>query len=148
MSDSEEKPESSSTAASIPSWQKQSDTTEKPADEETSSTNGQTADAPSGDDTDKLEVARRFLSDEKVKDAPRQQKVEFLTNKGIDPEDIELLLGPDDQQVAATTTTNVGSSLVLETIEETFCLQKYPNSHNQPTTCKHARVQQQKKQQR
>lgn len=44
-------------------------------------------------DTDKLEVARRFLDDDAVKTAPRDTKIDFLKSKGVEDEDIEHLLG-------------------------------------------------------
>ncbi|KAK1986020.1 hypothetical protein LZ30DRAFT_328009 [Colletotrichum cereale] len=42
---------------------------------------------------DRLEVARKFLQDDEIKDAPREAKEAFLRTKGIASEDIEELLG-------------------------------------------------------
>lgn len=108
----------------IPSWQKaQSDETDSQTTEpvSTPSTSASTSevDAPAAgataeetaqpentpddqpDDQEKLEVARRFLESDAVRDAPYEKKVEFLKSKGIDEAEIQALLGPDD-----TTTQN------------------------------------------
>lgn len=72
MSDSD----SSSRESSIPSWQR----TENKEQEE------------------QLTVARRFLEDEAVKDAPHEKKVEFLKSKDVSEEDIQKLLGKGPEQ--------------------------------------------------
>lgn len=71
MSDSD----SSSRESSIPSWQR----TENKEQE------------------DQLTVARRFLEDEAVKDAPHDKKVEFLKFKDVSEEDIQKLLGKSSE---------------------------------------------------
>jgi hypothetical protein len=107
MSDSDSKP-------AIPSWQKaQSDETDsqntEPASTPSTSTSTSEVDAPAvettaeetaqpehaPDDEDKLEVARRFLENDAVRDAPHEKKVEFLKSKGIDEAEIQALLGQD-----------------------------------------------------
>lgn len=85
MSDSEEKKE----ASAIPSWQR-SPETDAPVVAATESQD------------DKLEVARRFLDDEAVKDAPREKKIEFLKEKGIEAGDIQKLLGEEEGASAPT----------------------------------------------
>jgi hypothetical protein len=112
MSDSDSNP-------TIPSWQKaQSDETDNQSTEPTSTPSTRTStsevDAPAvgtaaeetaqpenaaddkPDDQDKLEVARRFLENDAVRDAPYEKKVEFLKSKGIDEAEIQALLGQDD----------------------------------------------------
>lgn len=108
MSDSDSNP-------AIPSWQKaQSDETDsqstEPALTPSTSTSTSEVDAPAAtttaeeipqsehasDDEDKLEVARRFLENDAVRDAPREKKVEFLKSKGIDESEIHALLGQDE----------------------------------------------------
>ncbi|PKS12259.1 hypothetical protein jhhlp_001559 [Lomentospora prolificans] len=42
----------------------------------------------------RLEVARRFLEDETVKNSPREKQIEFLRSKELSDEEIQSLLGP------------------------------------------------------
>jgi hypothetical protein len=78
MSDSDENP-------AIPSWQRNTapDDTDAVASSETATI--ATAD-------DQLDVARRFLQDDAVKNEPREKKAGFLREKGIDEEDVQKLL--------------------------------------------------------
>ncbi|KAF7550767.1 hypothetical protein G7046_g7923 [Stylonectria norvegica] len=87
MGDSDETPEQSA----IPSWQR-TEAEEVPA----------TAEAKPNDD-DHLEVARRFLDDEAVRDAPREKKIKFLKAKGIEEADIQSLLGNDEAAASPET---------------------------------------------
>jgi|SRR5687767_10688905 hypothetical protein len=96
MGDSDDQP-------SIPSWQRDSQSEATGADvlapAETSSVT-----APSSPATeDQLEVARRFLQDDAVKDESREKKASFLREKGISNSDIEKLLAelPSAQAVDA-----------------------------------------------
>lgn len=80
------------TAPAIPAWQRDHDQ-EKP--EETPSP---------AQDTTTLDVARRFLHDDQIKNTSREQKSDFLKTKGLSDEDIEKLLDEveasrDDQPV-------------------------------------------------
>ncbi|CRK20862.1 hypothetical protein BN1723_012175, partial [Verticillium longisporum] len=81
-------------SSGIPSWQKR-DQSEQPSSESSSATQD-----PSSDSSP-IEVARRFLQDDEIKDASRERKLEFLKTKGLEEADIEKLLGPAD----TTTTT-------------------------------------------
>lgn len=49
------------------------------------------------DSESRLDVARRFLEDESVRDSPREKKVEFLRSKDLTDEEIEQLLGQEPQ---------------------------------------------------
>lgn len=80
MDDSEGK----SSPDGVPKWQLNAPSDDAAADASPSQQNS---------DTDKLEVARRFLDDDAVKTAPRDTKVDFLKSKGVEDEDIEHLLG-------------------------------------------------------
>ncbi|GKT51893.1 uncharacterized protein ColSpa_12074 [Colletotrichum spaethianum] len=67
---------------------------------------------------DSLEVARKFLQDDEIKDAPREAKEAFLKTKGISSEDIEQLLG----------------SSASEPIQETIHTEQVPASSTRVTT--------------
>lgn len=88
MSDSEDKQES----PAIPNWQRGAQSEQSPAP----------ATAPQDD---KLEVARRFLDDEAVKDASREKKVEFLKSKDIADEEIRSLVGEEEGAAAVVVST-------------------------------------------
>ncbi|KAM0335227.1 hypothetical protein ACHAQA_000269 [Verticillium albo-atrum] len=78
----------------IPSWQKR----DQP--EQSSSPESETAQDSSEDSP--LEVARRFLQDDQIKDGTRERKVDFLKTKGLADADIEKLLGaPEVNETAA-----------------------------------------------
>jgi hypothetical protein len=92
MDDSEGKPPSDS----VPKWQLNLPGDEPAAD-----------DAPSQAEdnniqSDKLEVARRFLEDDAVKSAPREVKIDFLKSKGVGDEDIQFLLSEPEGEPSAT----------------------------------------------
>lgn len=89
MDDSEGKPSTDS----VPKWQ-----LNLPSDEPaTDAPQSQAEDAQS----DKLEVARRFLEDDAVKTAPREVKIDFLKSKGVGDEDIEFLLNEPEGEPSA-----------------------------------------------
>lgn len=90
MDDSEGKP----SADSVPKWQLNLPSDEPAADAPQS----QAEDAQS----DKLEVARRFLEDDAVKTAPRDVKIAFLKSKGVEDEDIQFLLSEPEGEPSAT----------------------------------------------
>jgi hypothetical protein len=88
MDDSEGKPPSDS----VPKWQLNLPDNEP------------TTDAPQSQDdtqTDRLEVARRFLEDDAVKTAPRHTKIDFLKAKGVEDADIQYLLGEPEEESSA-----------------------------------------------
>lgn len=93
MSDNDPKP------SSIPAWQRA-----KPNDESPS---------PSSDDAPAtttprqtlLEQASKFLEDESIRDAPEDRKVSFLESKGLNPEDIQQVLGVSRNAEASSTDT-------------------------------------------
>lgn len=92
MDDSEGKPSSDS----VPKWQ-----LNLPGDEP--ATDGAPSQADDNNaQSDKLEVARRFLEDDAVKSAPREVKIDFLKSKGVVDEDIELLLSEPEGEPSAT----------------------------------------------
>ncbi|KAH7160609.1 peroxisomal membrane anchor protein conserved region-domain-containing protein [Dactylonectria macrodidyma] len=117
MSDSDSRPG----RPSVPSWQRAQPQSDEPAVEVSSATatetetkteteaqtevetapeTGVTADSTADTsvyvpEEDKLEVARRFLDDEAVRDAPRDKKVTFLKSKDIDDAGIQTLLGDE-----------------------------------------------------
>ncbi|KAG8673480.1 hypothetical protein FPOAC2_06924 [Fusarium poae] len=98
------------------------------ASEETAQPENATDDKP--DDQDKLEVARRFLENDAVRDAPYEKKVEFLKSKGIDEAGIQELLGQDDsttqdEQFASSETTISNAPTPTETLP--------PSPASQPT---------------
>jgi Pex14 N-terminal domain len=79
----------------IPDWQmhyvQPSATPEPLAKDPPSNSN----DAPSSD-TGLLELARRWLKDESIRDSPRERKIAFLEEKGLQGDDIQKLLGTED----------------------------------------------------
>ncbi|EGY17202.1 hypothetical protein VD0002_g2966 [Verticillium dahliae] len=83
-------------SSGIPSWQKR-DQSEQPSSESSSAAQG-----PSSNSSP-IEVARRFLQDDEIKDASRERKLEFLKTKGLDEADIEKLLGPADTPTTIAT---------------------------------------------
>ncbi|KAK1688520.1 peroxisomal membrane anchor protein conserved region-domain-containing protein [Colletotrichum godetiae] len=98
MSDSDD----SGSTPGIPSWQRDQKKEPELEPETTTSQDAKQDDVPSREDS--LEVARKFLQDEEIKDAPRAAKETFLKTKGISPEDIEQLLGSSASEPAQETT--------------------------------------------
>src|SRR5580700_7036626 len=79
----------------IPDWQMnyvQSSATPKPLAKDRPSNSN---DAPSSD-TGLLELAKRWLKDESIRDSPRERKVAFLEEKGLQGDDIQKLLDTQD----------------------------------------------------
>lgn len=82
-------------------------------DEQTPNQAPQETPAPEADagaaqpsDTDaesRLDVAKRFLEEASVKDAPREKKIEFLRSKGIADDEIQSLLGKEPGQESTPT---------------------------------------------
>ncbi|KAL2875997.1 hypothetical protein SGCOL_008849 [Colletotrichum sp. CLE4] len=97
MSDSDD----SGSTPGIPSWQRDQKKEPELEPETTTSQDAKQDDVPSREDS--LEVARKFLQDEEIKDAPRAAKETFLKTKGISPEDIEQLLGSSASEPAQET---------------------------------------------
>ncbi|KAF4813463.1 hypothetical protein CGCSCA5_v008517 [Colletotrichum siamense] len=87
MSDSDD----SGSSSGIPAWQREQQQSEPQLDVESEPASQQSQEDTPTDD--KLEVARRFLQDDEIKDAPREKKEEFLRGKGLEPAEIEELLG-------------------------------------------------------
>ncbi|KAK1463653.1 hypothetical protein CCUS01_08341 [Colletotrichum cuscutae] len=94
MSDSDD----SGSTPGIPSWQRGQKKEPELEPETTISQDAKQDDVSSREDS--LEVARKFLQDEEIKDAPREAKESFLKTKGISPEDIEQLLGSSASEPA------------------------------------------------
>jgi len=82
---------------SIPEWQKQFNQSPTSSTAETDHTNTVTVSPPasSRSELSLLEQARLFLDDEVIRDAPRERKVAFLQKKGVQPDNIEKLLGSE-----------------------------------------------------
>ncbi|KAK1458972.1 hypothetical protein CMEL01_01971 [Colletotrichum melonis] len=98
MSDSDD----SGSTPGIPSWQRGQKKEPELEPETTISQDAKQDDVSSREDS--LEVARKFLQDDEIKDAPREAKESFLKTKGISPEDIEQLLGSSASEPAQDTT--------------------------------------------
>src|SRR5271163_618666 len=84
----------------IPDWQKnnsQSAHSTAPSTHETE-THSKT---PNHDLTSQ---AKRFLEHESIRDAPREQKVEFLKKKGLQADDIQSLLYEQPTSISPTST--------------------------------------------
>ncbi|KAH8175261.1 peroxisomal membrane anchor protein (Pex14p) conserved region domain-containing protein [Sarocladium implicatum] len=79
MSDTDEKP-------AIPSWQRNTSSDSSSAADAASET------ASTATVDDQLEIARRFLQDDAVKNEPQEKKAEFLREKGIAEDDVQKLL--------------------------------------------------------
>lgn len=92
MDDSEGKPPSDS----VPKWQ-----LNLPGDEPASDDVPQSQADDNNTQSDKLEVARRFLEDDAVKSAPREVKIDFLKSKGVGDEDIQFLLSEPEGEPSA-----------------------------------------------
>ncbi|KAF5019616.1 hypothetical protein F66182_8362 [Fusarium sp. NRRL 66182] len=136
----------SNSNSGIPSWQQaQSDETNSQNTDPvlTPSTSSSTSevDAPAATDEtaqsehaqddgeDKLVVARRFLENDAVRDAPREQKIEFLKSKGIDETEINTLLGQEESSAETeTSTTTETTNSFTPTRTETLA----PSTLSQP----------------
>lgn len=128
MSDSDTKPE----PPSEPDWQRAQ--SEEPAPEASvsdpepsyraeadtatgdSSTEDDVATPASGsvEEEDKLSVARRFLENETVRDAPRDQKIAFLKSKDVADDDIEKLLS--DEPAPSTSEVRTRTAICMKLI--------------------------------
>ncbi|GKT86619.1 peroxin 14/17 [Colletotrichum tofieldiae] len=99
MSDSND----NKSTSGIPAWQRNqnTDTESEPQPEQPPRDAEQTE--PASEDS--LEVARKFLQDDEIKDAPREAKEAFLKTKGISSENIEQLLGSSASQSAQELST-------------------------------------------
>ncbi len=110
MADDQDQPSQSG----IPAWQRTStDSTANAQKDDTGVEQPVAASTPTTDNTntaavteeanssvveeDQMDVARRFLEDDEVKNASRDKKVAFLKAKGIEDGDIEKLLSETDQ---------------------------------------------------
>lgn len=85
---------------SIPDWQqafKQSQQQNPPT-----SSDDQPASEQSTAELPLLEQAQKFLEEESIRNAPRERKVAFLEQKGVQADDIEKLLGPGETSTAPT----------------------------------------------
>ncbi|KAL7954660.1 peroxisomal membrane anchor protein conserved region domain-containing protein [Trichoderma compactum] len=110
MDDSEGK----SSPDGVPKWQLNAPSDDAAADASPSQQNS---------DTDKLEVARRFLDDDAVKTAPRDTKVDFLKSKGVEDEDIEHLLGGLEEAPSSekdSTPSDESNDKALQVLEKSF----------------------------
>ncbi|KAL6821198.1 peroxisomal membrane anchor protein conserved region domain-containing protein [Trichoderma sp. SZMC 28015] len=86
-------------------------------------------------DTDKLEVARRFLDDDAVKTAPRDTKIDFLKSKGVEDEDIEHLLGGLEEAPSSakdSTPSDESNQKALQVLEKSFAQKPQPPAAPEP----------------
>lgn len=74
-----------------------------------------------------IDLAREFLSDEAVQNSPRQDKIDFLREKGLNDDAIEELLGKDDRDTELRTIHDT-SEIIEENSENT------PSSPTEPQT--------------
>lgn len=110
MDDSEGKPPSDS----VPKWQ-----LNLPGDEPASDDVPQSQADDNNTQSDKLEVARRFLEDDAVKSAPREVKIDFLKSKGVGDEDIQFLLSePEGEPSAMEDSAPTDVSRIKHTLSE------------------------------
>ncbi|KAK1597636.1 peroxisomal membrane anchor protein conserved region-domain-containing protein [Colletotrichum navitas] len=75
-----------------------------------------------------IEIARKFLQDDEIKDAPREAKEAFLKTKGISSTDIEQLLGSSVPEPAHDTTQTERASASSTQVTATT-----PKSQEVPT---------------
>lgn len=86
-------------------------------------------------DTDKLEVARRFLDDDAVKTAPRDTKIDFLKSKGVEDEDIEHLLGGLEEAPSSakdSAPSDESNQKALQVLEKSFAQKPQPPAAPEP----------------
>ncbi|ETI19609.1 hypothetical protein G647_09443 [Cladophialophora carrionii CBS 160.54] len=105
-------------APAIPTWQQswQSSTKEQTTHSGDQSSSEQSTTQPSlPSEAPLLEQAQKSLEDESIRDASRESKVECLQKKGLQPDEIEKLLGPEP--AASSTATDEASE--LKTIHDT-----------------------------
>lgn len=117
MSDDQDK-----TAAAIPAWQQPGKTEDAKPDAK-EETQVKAEDATEDKPEDSLKVARRFLEDEEVKNAPREKKIVFLKAKNISEQDINTLLGPESSPKS-----------VSPPINPSFTTPNNPQTEPQPTS--------------
>lgn len=108
MSDPTSKP------PSIPSWQQQSGSGKADADQPASSPSP-SSDAPASTRQDLLDQASRFLEDESIRDSPTDRKISFLESKGLNPDEIQQLLGVSRNEEASSSTTSATTEQGQET---------------------------------
>ncbi|SPO05627.1 uncharacterized protein DNG_08314 [Cephalotrichum gorgonifer] len=75
---------------------------DKPQDEATAA-ESDVGPSPTSDTESRLDIAKRFLENEAVRDASREKKVEFLRSKDLTDEEIESLLGSEIPSPPQTT---------------------------------------------
>nr|XP_036584160.1 peroxin 14 17 [Colletotrichum truncatum]KAF6793549.1 peroxin 14 17 [Colletotrichum truncatum] len=92
-------PDDSKSASGIPAWQRESQHSAAESPSQSESTSQETKSEDSAEDN--LEVARRFLEDDEIKNSPREKKEEFLKTKGLSSSEIEELLGNSSASEAA-----------------------------------------------
>ena len=91
----------------IPDWQMNYVQSPKPVAKDPPSNSN---DAPSSD-TGLLELAKRWLKDESIRDSPRERKVAFLEEKGLQGDDIQKLLDTQDMPEREPKTKTVHDSV-------------------------------------
>jgi hypothetical protein len=112
----------------IPDWQKNyvesSTTPESPTTDQPSTSND--AHTP---DTQLLEQAKRWLEEESIRDAPRERKVAFLEEKGLQGDDIQKFLTEGTPETESEMKTVYDSASSPSTTKATS-----PTPSNLPTT--------------
>lgn len=102
---------------SIPSWQQSASTTATSQQEAKEGTT-----RSSSDSQDLVDVARDFLKDESIRDAPWEDKVQFLKEKGLSDSAVEKLLAED-----------LNSANELKTVHDTSEKQKPEQKNDEDT---------------
>nr|WOD46228.1 hypothetical protein [Trichoderma atroviride] len=128
MDDSEGKPPSDS----VPKWQ-----LNLPDDEPATDDAPQSQADDNNTQSDKLEVARRFLEDDAVKSAPREVKIDFLKSKGVEDDDIQFLLSEPEGESSATedsAPTDESNQKALSVLEKSFAPTPPPPAAPAPPT--------------
>ncbi|KAK2003526.1 hypothetical protein LX36DRAFT_650935 [Colletotrichum falcatum] len=117
MSDSDE----NESTPGIPEWQRKQKTDAELEPQSQQPLQDDVPNEPAREDS--IEVARKFLQDDEIKDAPREAKEAFLKTKGISSEDIEqLLLGSSvpepTQDITQTEQASASSTQAAATTPE------------------------------
>lgn len=94
---------------SIPIWQQnfgENAKEERTSANTPSSPEANTPQTPSVPELPLLEQAEKFLEDDSIRNAPRERKVAFLEKKGLQPDDIVKLLGPEARPSSVSEVTS------------------------------------------
>lgn len=111
--------DNNSSRASIPAWQQQNNSASESAQSQSQSQNPSSDDnsaAPASQST-LLEQANKFLQDESIRNASKEQKVAFLESKGLQKNDVESLLASQGESSSAAASNETNTSETTTTKE-------------------------------